>query len=130
MNQNQKKSTHHFTNPYQNLHDSDNEFALICLLERHTRSFKATHSWIKCQRFLDESSHSMCLEKKEEILTYLPVVWIGTELGDDVAREVQPFHLCKHLDATTHRTLFYVSNKARNNLFFTSLCSIWSTDYS
>lgn len=37
---------------------------LLFVLEHHTRRFKATHSWVKCQRFLDETSHSMCLEKK------------------------------------------------------------------
>lgn len=54
--------------------------ALICLLNHHTKIFKATHSWIRCQFIylfiLDESSCRMCLEKKEEVLTILPVVSI------------------------------------------------------
>lgn len=66
----------------------------------------------------------MCLEKKEKFLTYFPVVWMGTELGDDVAQEVQPFHLGKHSGAAIRRTLFHASDEARDNLLFTSLRSI------
>lgn len=66
----------------------------------------------------------MCLEKKKEILAYLPVAWMGTELGDNVAQEVQPFHWGKHSDATIHKTLFHVSDEVRDNLLFISLCSI------
>lgn len=113
-----------FKKPYQNLCDSGNEFALICLLKCYFRSFMAAHSWIKCQGFLDESSHSMCLKKEEEILTFLTVDWTGTELGDDVVQEVQPFHLPKHSDAAVHRTLLHESDEARKNLLFASLCSI------
>lgn len=37
-------------------------------------------------------------------------------MGDDVAQEVQLFHLGKHPGATIHRTLFHVSVEAKNDL--------------
>jgi len=52
-------------------------------------------------KVFDKTSHSMCLEKKEESLTDLTVVWMGTRPGDDVAQEAQPFRLGEHSDPAT-----------------------------
>lgn len=65
----------------------------------------------------------MC-PQKDKILTYLPFVWMATELGDDVTQEAQPFPLGKRAESTTHRTVFHGSDEAKDNLFLTSLCSI------